>query len=158
MIDFLKTLFLANPLSGLGWMVALIAFVGCAIVLTAWFRRDVEIVDFELEQWAALWNAPYFFFTLIQQIILISLFYWLARLGVDSVVSTTLLALLFGFVGHLGNRGLMFATAALAFAYLPHWSHFHNIYVLWMGHFTLSRVYWRFTPSAFSEEMKVWRR
>ncbi len=157
MIDYLKTL-LTAPLIGAEWMWLFIIVVSAVMMATAWFRRDVPMLSGNLSELSPLLDWKYFLFVIAQQIVVVSIFFWMQKSGASERASLITASLIFGAIGHFGNRGLEGWTTAMGLAYLTMWGEFHNILSLVLGHYFLSKVYRRFSPDSYNEGMVVWRR
>lgn len=155
MIAYVKT-FITFPWVGIGWMLLFVAFVAAVLVLVALVKKDVPPVTDIRGELKAFIDKNYFWFCLLQQFISITVFYWSQYFGMSFQAAQVTGALAFGVVGHFLNRGLMGWCTAMAFAYLAIWSEFHNLPILWLGHFVLSKFFRRFTPATFNEGMRVW--
>lgn len=155
MIEYLKTFF-TFPWVGAGWMLVFVAFVAGVIALVAVIKKDVPGITDPLGELKTFLDRDYLLFCLFQQILSVTVFYWSQYFGMSFQAAQVTGALAFGVVGHFLNRGLMGWCTAMAFAYLAMWSVFHNLPILWIGHFFLSKVYRRFTPETFNEGMRVW--
>lgn len=157
MIGYLK-MFIAWPWAGAGWMAIFVTFVALIMVATAIFRKDVPgIIDIKSELKTFV-DKQYFWFCLLQQFISVTVFYWCQYFGMSEQAATIVGALAFGPIAHFGNRGLQGWGTAMAFAYLTMFSVYHNLPMLWIGHFILSKFYRRFSPVSFNENLKVWSR
>lgn len=156
MILYLKT-FATAPWAGSGWIALLIVVFTVIMVATALFRADVLAFGWDLGEFQTLLDWKYGLFVVFQQTITVSIFYWLQFHGLMSPTAALIVtSILFGAIGHFGNRGLQGWTMALALAYLSIWQEYHNVYILWIGHFFLSKVYRRFSPATYNEGMRVW--
>src|SRR5260221_14123938 len=137
MIEFLKYLFFINPLNGLVSMFAFVWVVGMAIILVSIWRKDVEIPEMNSEFFDSVIKSSgtYALWGMAQQTIIVTVFFWVMKLTtLDYGFALVFTALFFGLVCHFGNRGLMGWTVAMALVYLPHWQHYHNIYIIGVAH------------------------
>ena len=139
-------------------MGAFVIVVSALMVATAWFRRDVPMIQASLSELSPLLDWRYFLFVIAQQTFAVWLFFSLQQAKISEQASLVVVSILFGALGHFGNRGLQGWCAAMGAIYLTMWSEFHNVIPLILGHFLLSKVYRRFSPETYNEGMVVWRR